>query len=219
MPLDQIERAIEVWHAGYQSWWVGFEHLGRNHVMRPLELGHDPQPVYAPTFYSQYAAKPATIPPAPFHSIVLPSGSVLHKDFLHAYHSPHLAQARALVQDITNCEDLLMNFVVANGTGHGPALIRAWDKPFQIDGLWHRPAHLGERSTCLQQFAQIFGMPLRYSSSYHGLAGNITTPQDFVTSSQIPIAYPCSCKVFEQDHICELADHTRGAVSKGQNWI
>ncbi|GAA6057016.1 hypothetical protein JCM3770_000121 [Rhodotorula araucariae] len=224
MDDEHIDRVSQVWHAGYQDRWVGLEHMGRNHVLRDLPDGAQHQPVYAPTFWSQYAAQPAIMPPSKFHSIVLPSGAALSRRYFEAYHEPRWAAARAVVDEITNCEDLLMNYVVANLTGGavGPAFVRAWAKPFQVDGLWFRPKHLGTRSECLQRFAALTETQLVYSDAYIPLDADEagTPPPDaFSYSTAIPVDFPCARSVFLRDGICELADDEEGWSALGQPWI
>ncbi|GJN93294.1 hypothetical protein Rhopal_006341-T1 [Rhodotorula paludigena] len=221
MPHDHLDRVSEVWHAGYQDSWVGFEHMGRNHVSRDVADGRTKQPVYAPTFWSQYAAKPKQMPPSKFHSIMLPSGAALSRRYFKAYHTAPWAAARAVVDELTNCEDLLMNYVVTNMTSGriGPAFVRAWAKPFQVDGLWFRPKHLGTRSECLQRFENLTGGRLVYSDTYIPLAGDIPQHSTFSHSSTVPFDLPCDRPLYERDGICEIADHDAGWASIGEPWI
>ncbi|GAA5845267.1 hypothetical protein JCM9279_004825 [Rhodotorula babjevae] len=230
MPHDHLDRVSQVWHAGYRDRFVGFEHMGRNHVERSLapDDSDDPssprQPVYAPTFWSQYTAKPKVMPPSKFHSIVLPSGAALSRRYFEAYHAPQWAAARAVVDDLTNCEDLLMNLVVANLTGPraGPAFVRAWHKPFQVDGLWFRPKHLGERSECLQRFARLTDTRLVYSDAYVPLDDaevGVPPPEAFSYSTEIPYDLPCARELFDREGICELVDSDSGWREIGRPWI
>ncbi|GAA5942325.1 hypothetical protein JCM3775_003223 [Rhodotorula graminis] len=225
MPHDHINRVSQVWHAGYRDRWVGFEHMGRNHVERDLaDDGSAPQPVYAPTFWSQYTAKPAVMPPSKFHSIMLPSGAALSRKFFDAYHAPQWAAARRVVDELTNCEDLLMNYVVANLTGPraGPAFVRAWHKPFQVDGLWFRPKHLGTRSECLQRFAGLTDTRLVYSDAYVPLDDaevGVPPPDAYSYSTEIPFDLPCARPLFDREGICELVDSDAGWRMIGQPWI
>jgi len=227
MPHDHLDRISQVWHAGYRDRFVGFEHMGRNHVSRSLapdDSSSPLQPVYAPTFWSQYTAKPATMPPSKFHSIVLPSGAALSRRYFEAYHAPQWAALRAVVDSLTNCEDLLMNLVVANLTGPraGPAFVRAWAKPFQVDGLWFRPAHLGARSECLQRFAALTDTRLVYSDAYIPLDDaevGVPPPDAFSYSPEIPLDLPCARGLFEREGICELVDSEAGRRAVGQPWI
>ncbi|GAA5912958.1 hypothetical protein JCM8208_002414 [Rhodotorula glutinis] len=230
MPHDHLDRVSQVWHSGYRDRFVGLEHMGRNHVERSLTDDDDDdvsprQPVYAPTFWSQYTAKPAVMPPSKFHSIVLPSGAALSRKFFEAYHAPQWAAARAVVDELTNCEDLLMNYVVANLSGPrlgGPALVRAWHKPFQVDGLWFRPKHLGTRSECLQRFARLTDTRLVYSDAYVPLDDaevGVPPPEAYSYSTEIPFDLPCARKVFDDEGICELVDSDAGWRKLGQPWI
>lgn len=141
--------------------------------------------------------------------------------------SPALASARAVVDELTNCEDLLMNLVVANLTHAGPVFVRAWHKPFQKDGLWFRPKHLSERSDCLQRFEELGITGLRYSEAYIALgdAAGVEEQDEGIPpltawtfSEEIPVELPCTRTVFDEQGICELADSPAGLARIGQDW-
>jgi hypothetical protein len=209
------------------------EHMGRNHVYLPpytaaRENDDELLPVYAPTFWSQYAAHPQVMPDSAFHSIVLPSGSALSLAYMRHYtRSAGLAPARAVVDELTNCEDLLMNLVVAATTGAGPVFIRAWHKPFIKDGLWFRPKHLKERSECLQRFEDLGISGLRYSDAYIPLPTMITSDdsleippvKQWTFSEDLPLALPCNRKLYDVEGICELVDSPRGLSALGELFV
>lgn len=242
MPLEHIARVVQVWHTpGYSNLWIGMEHMGRNHVYLPQHLStgstrharerdtRDEQElaIYAPTFWSQYAAHPKVMPDSAFHSIVLPSGSALSLTYMRHYtQSRALAPARAVVDELTNCEDLLMNLIVAATTGAGPVFVRAWHKPFIKDGLWFRPKHLKQRSDCLRRFEKLGIAGLRYSNAYVQLGTKpigddaddhmIRPVEEWTFSEDLPIAYPCNKLLYQDEGICELVDSPHGQSHLGE---
>ncbi|KAL2896761.1 Glycosyltransferase family protein 64 C3 [Bienertia sinuspersici] len=107
----------------------------------------------------------------------------------------NFSKLRGVVDDMHNCEDILMNFVVTDVTNKGPLLvgadrIRDWgdarnevvveEGEKEVDvGLSGVKRGLGEhrkrRGECIRKFHQILGrMPLRYS---YGKVVNFVTEQ------------------------------------------
>lgn len=91
-----------------------------------------------------------------------------------------MADMRRVVDRARNCEDILMNFVVADMSNAGPILvaaqrIRDWGDPRNDDGherlgltevgLSNRKGqHRKRRGRCITEFHRLLGrMPLRYS--------------------------------------------------------
>ncbi|CAO2207275.1 unnamed protein product [Urochloa humidicola] len=123
------------------------------------------------------------------YSMVLTKFMVLGAGLLYRYScSPELAAARAVVDRVRNCEDVLMNFVAAEESGAGPVLVEAggirdWGDPRNDanaggggggeDGGAMRDVglsatgglgHWEKRGECITEFHRILGrMPLRYS--------------------------------------------------------
>lgn len=97
-----------------------------------------------------------------------------------------MAEARSIVDEMRNCEDILMNFVAANKTGVGPVLVGAkrvkdWGDARNDGGRRRRgltaageevsvglssrkKGHRKNRGDCIKEFHRVLGkMPLRYS--------------------------------------------------------
>lgn len=87
-----------------------------------------------------------------------------------------MMKARALVDEMKNCEDILMNFLVAEEAKAGPILVgaktaRDWgDARNEVGeereaGLSHRRRdHRKRRGECIREFHRILEkMPLKYS--------------------------------------------------------
>ncbi|KAL2896797.1 Glycosyltransferase family protein 64 C3 [Bienertia sinuspersici] len=136
------------------------------------------------------------------YSIVLTKFMMLHVEFLYFYScgkeeglEGNFSKLRGVVDDMHNCEDILMNFVVTDVTNKGPLLvgadrIRDWgdarnevvveEGEKEVDvGLSGVKRGLGEhrkrRGECIRKFHQILGrMPLRYS---YGKVVNFVTEQ------------------------------------------
>lgn len=93
-----------------------------------------------------------------------------------------MAQARLIVDEMRNCEDILMNFVAANMTGVGPVLVgakrvRDWGdarnegarglmaaEEVAVGLSSRKKDHRKRRGDCITEFHRVLGkMPLRYS--------------------------------------------------------
>jgi len=127
------------------------------------------------------------------YSIMLTKAMVLHKKYLYLYNCVFSHILHDTVNENTNCEDLAMNFLVANAT-KGPSSL--YVKPLHLVGdygksmpgsLQKRSSHQDVRTKCLQHFEAIFklklphqtksaygvitalGMQVRLNSSYAGV--------------------------------------------------
>ncbi|XXG57952.1 hypothetical protein AAC387_Pa04g0390 [Persea americana] len=127
-------------------------------------------------------------------SMVLTKFMILGTRYLHRYScSPEYREMRAAVDRMRNCEDILMNFVVAHEAGVGPTLVgtrrkvRDWGDLRNDDddkknssssggggggesekvgsvGISKRVGHMERRGECIREFHRGLGrMPLRYS--------------------------------------------------------
>ncbi|CAA6671723.1 unnamed protein product [Spirodela intermedia] len=121
------------------------------------------------------------------YSIMLTKFMILGTEYLYRYScggGKRMRAARAVVDSERNCEDILMNFVVAMETGSGPLLVggrRVRDlgdvrneegtgvknKPLTgigAVGLSAKGDHRKRRGDCIREFHRTLGvMPLRYS--------------------------------------------------------
>lgn len=100
-------------------------------------------------------------------SMVLTGAAFYHKHYSHEYFDRLPADIRRWVDDRMNCEDIAMNFLVANITGKAPIKV-APRKKFKcpecarLDNLSNDLQHMAARSECVNIFAKAFGgMPLK----------------------------------------------------------
>lgn len=117
------------------------------------------------------------------YSIVLTKFMMMKRDYLFKY-SCHggevMSNMRMVVDKMQNCEDLLMNFVVADEINEGPILVGAerairdygdsrnegkMREELREVGLSSRKGdHRKRRGQCIREFHKVMGrMPLRYS--------------------------------------------------------
>ncbi|GAA5852127.1 hypothetical protein JCM8547_000166 [Rhodosporidiobolus lusitaniae] len=218
MPYEHLQYAVDTWKGHFFNHLVGFTHQGRNYVRREVD-GEDVS-LYSSTFLSPQLlfGKKA------FYSIVLPSGYVYHRKFLHEYTYDVPQEARDLVDELMNCEDVLVNFAFANRTGHGPVLINAWAKmigDLGSTGLFARPSHMGARTSCIRRLEEIYGgNPLKYTTSLFPIQHNTVPPglHHYTYSDTIPFDYPCSRSEYERAGYCSMVmeketwDHAGGWV-------
>ncbi|KHG16982.1 Exostosin-1c [Gossypium arboreum] len=119
------------------------------------------------------------------YSIVLTKFMMMKREYLFKYScggGSLMREMRKMVDEMQNCEDILMNFVVAEETNTGPLMVgaeraRDWGDPRNEDsdgdglrlvrdvGLSSRKAeHRKRRGKCITEFHRVFGrMPLRFS--------------------------------------------------------
>ncbi|XP_071975105.1 exostosin-2 [Engystomops pustulosus] len=100
-------------------------------------------------------------------SMVLTGAAFYHKYFNYLYTYKMPGDIKNWVDAHMNCEDIAMNFLVANVTGKAPIKVTP-RKKFKcpectaIDGLSLDQTHMVERSECINKFATVFGtMPLQ----------------------------------------------------------
>lgn len=118
------------------------------------------------------------------YSIVLTKAAFLHRRYLELYTSGSragLAEAKAFVAREKNCEDILMQFLVALESGRAPLWVRgrAWDAGI-FNGVSTKSSdemvsggirHFADRSRCLNELTRLLqAMPLRSSTLVVGSA-------------------------------------------------
>jgi hypothetical protein len=159
MPYDVLDQVARTWHGHLFHRLVGV--LGRNFRYNASV----PFPVMPAAANRAGVANvvhgPYTYVPQGSHAptIALPSGLAVHRRYLAAYAAlpPALLQ---VVDDVVNCDDLLLNILVANLTGGASALTHAASVEPKADisnkGMFSRPTHFSTRSWCLNVFARAF---------------------------------------------------------------
>jgi hypothetical protein len=98
--------------------------------------------------------------------MIITNLSFAHITFLDYYSSAdsNMVEIRKYIDEHTNCEDIAMNYVASMLTCSGPLQVKG-RKPYHNaepgDGISRRPAHLENRTKCLNKFVDLFGyMPL-----------------------------------------------------------
>ncbi|CEO98575.1 unnamed protein product (mitochondrion) [Plasmodiophora brassicae] len=113
------------------------------------------------------------------YNALLPGGGLfMPVRFLHAYSSATYDAQRTFVDDVGNCEDILLQFVVPPGM-HPPLLIAptsgrldSFTRPFTSDeydrrtGISRAPGHPQKRLRCIERFANDLGWPLVESTAF-----------------------------------------------------
>ena len=119
----------------------------------------------------RYQAEPEIVEGGWYNLILSGAAFIDSRKAFPAYWAENLAPARDLVNRVHNCDDLLMNFVVANGTRGRKHATVSYLRPLRrIDlswwsgvGLSHAVKHFrDDADTCLVELEKIFeGWPLR----------------------------------------------------------
>jgi hypothetical protein len=161
-PLESLHQLVRFWRAHFFDFYVGWTPQGRIHVIENNRYVYKNQ-----SWVRRFDG---------ISSMLLPSGSVYHRKFLNAYGSEPNRPARNVVSRVHNCDDVLMNFVIANATNRGPVLIDDWNSMKRSTALkalsnnmakaqWKNLDHMKKRAACLNEFSKIYGrMPLRYTT-------------------------------------------------------
>ncbi|XP_017309167.2 exostosin-1a isoform X2 [Ictalurus punctatus] len=105
------------------------------------------------------------------YSMVLTGAAFYHRYYNHLYTNYLPASLKSMVDQLSNCEDILMNFLVSAVTKMPP--IKVTQKKQYKETMmgqtsrasrWADPDHFAQRQTCMNKFASWFGsMPLVHS--------------------------------------------------------
>lgn len=132
------------------------------------------------------------------YSIMLTKLMILATDYLYQYTCAMPPGVKEYIDANMNCEDIAMNFVVANRTNQGPVLVngkpRDWGDTrnsvadLSSSALSAKKQHRKNRGDCITVFHRLWdGMPLRYS---YGKAINGVEEQ--VLCEKHGVILPCS---------------------------
>lgn len=97
------------------------------------------------------------------YGIVLSKAALLHRDYLELYTYYMPKAIRDYVDTQRNCEDLALQFLVANITHEPPEFVNSlwiFDEgigPFKVKGISSGAHHLETRSSCLNQLSKFYG--------------------------------------------------------------
>ena len=147
IPLQEVQNAFKLWKL-HPRRLIGF--LPRAHYWNEKkELVYS----YRPLSDGSY-------------SMILASSAFFHSMYLDLYHSPPMKPYREYVDKVFNCDDILLNFLIANYTNAPPIMV----KGEVIDvlttsekGLSHESGWINARHKCLNEFVTMFGSnPLKY---------------------------------------------------------
>lgn len=101
------------------------------------------------------------------YSIILTKAAILHHDYFAMYQSPEQKPVRELVDKRWNCEDIAMQFLIANQTSLPPIYVKGnIGDQGAIGGISTnknivKAAHMQDRGRCLNDLEKIYGkMPL-----------------------------------------------------------
>ncbi|XP_057957524.1 glycosyltransferase family protein 64 C3 [Malania oleifera] len=121
------------------------------------------------------------------YSIMLTKLMIMKSEYLYKYScegGPAMVEMRRTVDRMRNCEDILMNFVIADGAQAGPLFVgagkaRDWgdarndgrpgleeeeNRVIEVGLSSRRGEHRKRRGECIREFHRVLGrMPLRYS--------------------------------------------------------
>lgn len=161
VPCEDLELAHEVWRGSQRS-IVGF--MPRIHIRRNGILEY--RCWWRVWWHGTY-------------SIILTKAAILHHDFFAIYQSPKQKAVRELVDERWNCEDIAMQFLIANETGLPPIYVKGHIEDKGVLGgiSTHqniiKAGHMQDRSRCLNDLEKIYnGVPLVASKMIVDSAGN-----------------------------------------------
>ena len=113
------------------------------------------------------------------YSIILTKAAIMHHDFFDLYTNMMPQAARDLVDSERNCEDIAMQFLIANHTQLPPIYVKGHVEDLGVfSGISTSNGaangrHMGRRSECLNELSKIFGhLPLLTSHIVVDAASN-----------------------------------------------
>jgi len=161
MPCEDVEAAFATWRED-PARLVGF-------YPRLAEAESDDATL-------RYKGEPEAVRKGRYNLILTGAAFMDSRLLFPAYWTPTLEDARALVDKLHNCDDLLMNFVAANATRAGrterqrgsslpPQTVQYMRAQRRLDlsdvsgvGISHDASHfIADANACLTQFQQTFG--------------------------------------------------------------
>ncbi|KAL0963327.1 hypothetical protein UPYG_G00304710 [Umbra pygmaea] len=106
------------------------------------------------------------------YSMVLTGAAIYHRYYHYLYANYLSASVKGLVDQLSNCEDILMNFLVSAVTKLPPIKVtqkKQYKETLMLQtsraSRWADPDHFAQRQNCMNKFASWFGsMPLVHSS-------------------------------------------------------
>ena len=144
LTVDELEFGYQVWRA-YPDRLVGFP--GRNH--KESDSGQSKTLIYESEWANDV-------------SMVLTGVAFYHKVYNHMFTYKMPRDIISFVDQRMNCEDIAMNFLVANLTRK--AVIKVTPRKRFIcpkcgsnESLWSETSHFTKRSECLKKFMDLFG--------------------------------------------------------------
>jgi hypothetical protein len=161
VPCEDLMLAHEVWRGRSRS-IVGF--MPRIHIRRNGKLEY--RCWWRVWWHGTY-------------SIILTKAAILHHDFFGLYMQDRHQSVRELVDRRRNCEDIAMQFLVANETSLPPIYVKGHlDDKGALGGISTRQnivkaGHMQERSDCLNDLEKLYHkVPLVSSKMIVDSAGN-----------------------------------------------
>ena len=145
VPCEDIALAFEVWQGSSKS-LVGF--MPRIHIRSKTGL------VYRCWWRVWWHG---------VYSIILTKAALLHHDFFVMYTNAMPQSVRDLVDRVRNCEDLAMQFLMANATGLPPIYVKGHVQDLGVfNGISTSKNvasahHMDGRSKCLNALTEIYG--------------------------------------------------------------
>jgi len=117
----------------------------------------------------EYVAHPCEV------SLVLTGLAFIHKKYLNLYTYEMPEEIRERVDNVTNCEDIAMNFLVSHLTQKPPLKLTpgnqwgcptcTWEEKGKTS-LWKDPAHFNERNECINFFSKVYGYTPLFKAEY-----------------------------------------------------
>jgi len=175
VPLSALLLNINIWRKNFRDYYVGWHEQTRSHLFDGTKV--------------MYANSKET---SGLSSLLLPTGSVFHRRYLSVYNSKVFQKGRMMVTTLHNCDDILMNFVLAVNRKcpvivHYPGVMwrdarrRASSATVGV-AQFMSPTHVIKRHACLTKFTTWYGN-LKYSLSQY--EHNSSIPTDVVKSDMV----------------------------------
>lgn len=145
VPCSELDLAVEVWR-GSQKSLIGF--MPRIHLRTSNGLQY--RCWWKVWFEGAY-------------SIILTKAALLHHDYFFAYSNTMPKQIRDLVDEKRNCEDIAMQYLIANITSLPPIYVKGHlEDKGALNGISTsqnvvKAGHMHQRDDCLEELEKVFG--------------------------------------------------------------
>jgi alpha-1,4-N-acetylglucosaminyltransferase EXTL2 len=99
------------------------------------------------------------------YNLILTGASFFHRKYMAEYWQLPTEMLQ-YIERVFNCEDLALNFLIADRTNQPPLWVDAPYRRMSQSGLFQQGGHFNKRSACLGEFVNILGRNPLHSNDH-----------------------------------------------------